>query len=83
MKKFLKYKRGVTMKKHERKLVDVLALMTIVISLSSVGSMYVYYVGTFEIFLLPTLVNQIIIILIGVLSFLYLGYALYTYHKKE
>jgi|GEM_PF-6722524 len=70
------------MKEHERKLIDTLALLTIVISLSSVGSMFVYYMGTFEKFLFPVYVNQIIIVVIGVASFIYLGYALYLYHKK-
>ncbi len=69
------------MNKHERKLIDTLALLTIVVSLSSVGSMYVYYVGTFETFLFPTMVHQTIIILLGVMSFVYLGYALAMYHR--
>ena len=71
------------MNKHERKLIDTLALLTIVVSLSSVGSMYVYYVGTFDTFLFPMMVHQIVIILLGMLSFIYLGYALASYHSKE
>jgi hypothetical protein len=71
------------MQKHERKLIDSLALLTIVISLSSVGSMYVYYIGTFDTFLMPLIVHQFIIILLGVASFIYLGYALYLYHKNQ
>ena len=71
------------MQKHERKLIDSLALLTIVISLSSVGSMYVYYMGTFETFAMPMYVSQLIIIVLGLASFCYLGYALYLYHKKD
>jgi hypothetical protein len=71
------------MQKHERKLFESLALLTIVISLSSVGSMYVYYMGTFENFLMPMFVHQMIIIVLAIASFAYLGYALYLYHKKD
>ena len=71
------------MEKHEKKLIDVLALMTIVISLSSVGSMYVYYMGTFENFVLPVILHQAIIAILGVASFIYLGYALYLYHNRS
>ncbi len=70
------------MQKHERKLIDSLALLTIVISLSSVGSMYVYYIGTFDTFRIPIIIHQAIIVLLGIASFIYLGYALYLYHKK-
>jgi hypothetical protein len=70
------------MQKHERKLIESLALLTIVISLSSVGSMYVYYIGTFETFRLPVSVHQTIIIMLTLASFAYLGYALYLYHRK-
>jgi len=69
------------MKKYER-IIDSLALLTIVISLSSVGSMYVYYMGTFEKFLMPMLVHQVIIIILALASFVYLGYALYLYHTR-
>ena len=71
------------MKSHETKLLDMLALLTIVISLSSIGSMYVYYMGTFNTFLFPQIVHQVIIILLGVASFVYLGYALYLYHHRD
>lgn len=71
------------MEKHERKLIDCLALLTIVVSLSSVGSMYVYYMGTFEKFILPGYINQLIIMALGFASFIYLGYALYMYHKTR
>ncbi len=70
------------MKRYERSLVEALSLLTIVISLSSVGSMYVYYIGTFDTFLMPLIMHQAVIIILGVLSFIYLAYALYVYHKK-
>ncbi len=70
------------MKSYERGLVETLSLLTIVISLSSVGSMYVYYIGTFDAFLMPLIVHQIIVTLLGIASFIYLGYALYLYHKR-
>ncbi len=70
------------MDKHEKKLIDTIALLTIVVSLSSVGSMYVYYVGTFTKFLLPIWVNQILVIVLGLASFVYLVRALRFYHKK-
>jgi len=71
------------MDKHERKLIDTLALLTIVVSLSSVGSMWVYYVGTFDTFLIPKIVHQLSIIVLGIMSFIYLGYALYFYHQNR
>lgn len=71
------------MNKHERRLIDTVALLTIVVSLSSVGSMYVYYVGTFQQFLFPIPVHQVIIMILGVLSFYYLGLALKLYHKGK
>lgn len=71
------------MNKHEQKLVDTLALLTIVVALSSMGSMYVYYIGTFEQFLFPPVFHQVIIIILGILSFFYLGLALRLYHKKR
>jgi Sec-independent protein secretion pathway component TatC len=70
------------MDKHEKKLIDILALLTIVVSLSSVGSMYVYYVGTFTKFLLPIWVNQMLVMALGIASFAYLIMALRQYHKK-
>ena len=71
------------MKNQTRKLLDILSLLTIVVSLSSVGSMYVYYMGTFETFLIPKIIHQIIIFIIGVASFIYLGCALRLYHHKD
>lgn len=71
------------MKPHERKLIDTLALLTIVVSLSSVGSMYVYYMGTFQTFAIPQVVHQGIIVILGLLSFVYLAYALMLYHRKD
>ena len=71
------------MKDYERGLVESLSLLTIVISLSSVGSMYVYYIGTFDTFLIPKIVHQTIVIILGALSFIYLAYALYLYHQRK
>jgi hypothetical protein len=71
------------MKDYERSLVEALSLLTIVISLSSVGSMYVYYIGTFDTFAIPLIVHQGIIVVLGALSFIYLAYALYVYHRKR
>lgn len=71
------------MKEYEKGLVDTLSLLTIVVALSSVGSMYVYYMGTFTRFALPEFMHQLVIIVLSLTSFIYLGYALYLYHHRR
>jgi len=70
------------MKDAEKNLVNTLTLLTIVVSLSSVGSMLVYYAGTFELLVSKT-VYQAIVFVLAIASFIYMGYAMYLYHHQK
>jgi len=70
------------MKKKDRTLVETVTLLTIVIALSSLGSMLVFAAGTFE-ELLPIYFNQTMVVLLSIASFGYMGYAMYIYHSRH
>jgi uncharacterized membrane protein len=71
------------MERMEKKLLDVVALSSMVIALSSTGTMVATMIDVYGGTILPSWLIRSILVLIALASFCFAAYALFHYVRKE